>query len=890
MKKFLIVFAFLITSIGAQAQSPMWLLPSVNLDAWYPFCSATDVLDRTFTGYDLLSANITATTDRFGFANKAYSYNGVNSEMHYSTTFPIPMFGIADFTYSCHIYPTAAQDAIILYNGNPTIDGLGIIMNDGTFGGGPGNQVSILFGGVNQSIGFPVTLNQWHHLLLRRNGNSYLLYVDGVRQVVYIPVGLPASGYNPPTTVFQLGLDISSGTKPFAGKIDDIAIYSRQVSDVETSQLQDFNPNIVFEIASAPDTATCDNVIHLGGGIDTLTYPNKTVDPVLGYKYTWNPSSDTTTTFDTTFLSTPQPPINISLKIERMYSCPTTRAVLATHVIPSINIGPDQTVCDGDSVTLNPTPSPGFTHLWSTGDTTGSLLVRTTGIYSVTVDSMTITGSDTTHCYASDEANIVVSPTTYVSLRSDTLLCQGGTVTLSSLDTPYTAPIYEWSDGVTTTPTLDVTATGTYWLKVTDGACSATDTVNITIVYDTVTVVTPDTAICQGATIVATATFSPDITYQWTPTSGIPTSDIATPTITADTSAYYVVTASILSCRAKDSFFLDVQPYPSVSIGGNRNVCKFDTIHITPTVTPRWYTGYSYNWTPPTFLDDGTAPNVVFTAGDTTKLVLTVTTPAGCSGSDSAIIYVYNGNFASMNTDTAICPGDSVVLQPLSTEPGVTYYSWNPPTYLSDPLSANPVIKPINNINYTGIATSQYGCKDTVTYSITVFPAAVVHLEDSVVLFPGDVYEISPSSNCTYYSWTPHVGLSDTGISNPIARPPVSTKYILTAMTEDGCYTVDSIGVRVEDESVISVPNAFIPGSAYNGKLKVILNGIARLRYFRIYNRWGGLVFEGRDIDEGWDGTLNDVVQPMGVYIYEAEAVTEKGKILRKQGNITLLN
>ena len=172
MKRILLVLVSLFSLTASMAQ-PMHQLPSMNLIAWYPFCSSTDVMDRTLGGFDLLSSGVSSTTDRYGRPNQAYNFDGIASEMHYTTTFTIPAFGIADFTYSCHIYPTVAQNSIILYNGNPTANGLGLVMNNGIFGGGAGNVVSMLFGGIAQSVGAPVTLNQWHHLLMRRNGNSY---------------------------------------------------------------------------------------------------------------------------------------------------------------------------------------------------------------------------------------------------------------------------------------------------------------------------------------------------------------------------------------------------------------------------------------------------------------------------------------------------------------------------------------------------------------------------------------------------------------------------------------------------------------------------------------------------------------------------------------------
>ncbi len=890
MKRILFALVGLLSFSHAFAQ-PMHLLPSMNLHAWYPFCSSTDLIDRTNSGFDLLSTSLTATTDRYGTPNKAYSFNGVNSEMHYTTTFTIPAFGIADFSYSCHIYPTVTQNSIILYNGNPAVNGLGIIMNNGIFGGGAGNVVSMLFGGISQSSGFPVTLNAWHHLVMRRNGNSYLLFVDGVLADTYIPPTTP--GYSPPTTFFQVGADFTGLTNYYTGKIDDIAIYDRQVTTSEVTLIRDFDPNITFTLGS--DTAIAGTSLTIGGTtIDTFTYPNNMFDPTLGYKYQWSTAiTDTQTSSTITFLLTPQPPVTRSLTISRAYSCPAQDAITVTHVIPQISLGPDVIFCSGAADTLNPNPTAGVTYTWNTGATTPSLIVTASGTYWVIADSAALIGTTTVHFIGSDTINVTAAPPTHVTLINDTTLCKGGTITLKSSDTYFT-PTFRWSDGVTTTDTLQVGSTGKYWLEVTDSACIASDTVNVIVVYDTLTVFNPDTAICQGAFVIVRATSSPDITYQWTPTAGIPISNVSATTISPDTSATYVLEGSIylsgvlLNCRTRDTLRIDVQPNPIVRMGGNRSVCKYDSIRISPSVTPGWYTNYTYDWTPGTFLDDSTGTSVVFTAGDTTKLILKVTTPAGCTGSDSAIIYKYNGDFATMSSDTAICPGDSVVLAPLSSEPGVTSYVWRPGTYINDSTMTNAVIKPINSISYKGIATSMYGCKDTLNYTIKVNPAAVINLEDSTVIFPGESYQITPITNCIYHSWAPPVGLNDTSLINPTATPPINTLYILTGATEDGCTTKDSVRIRVVSSSVITVPNAFAPGSA-NSTIKVILRGIARLRYFRIYNRWGGLVFEGKNITDGWDGTIGGVAQPAGVYVYEAEAVTSDGQIIHKQGNITLL-
>lgn len=886
------VALFALMSFSAAFAQPMHLLPSLNLQHWYPFCSATDLFDRTFTGFDLLGANLTPTTDRYGHANRAYQFNGVNSEMHFSTTFTIPAFGIADFSYSVHIYPTVAQNAVILYNGDPSNDGLGLIINNGTFGGGAGVHVSMLFGGITQSTGVDVPLNAWSHLVMRRNGNSYLMLLNGILVDTYIPAITP--GYNPPTGFFQLGNDFTAGNKFFTGKIDDIAIYDRQLSTPDCALIRDFDPNIEFSLGS--DTAICPNVLYIGGHpsaspiLDTVRYPNRSYTAsatsawYLGYKYQWS-TGDSGSYKTVTFPSVVSPDVTRSLTISRDRSCPFQDAITIHHVIPSLYIGPDTVFCTGSSVTLNPFPTPGVSYTWNTGATTPSIVVSTTGTFACTADSL--------GCIARDTAIISVSPLTHVDLGPDDTLCKGGTVTLRSSVT-YFNPTYRWSDGITTSDTFVVSNTGTYWLEVTDSACKASDTVNVVIVWDTLTVFNPDTSICAGDFVIIRATSSPAINYQWLPTAGIPLSNIPATTITPDTSAMYVLegtitlSGSLLNCRTYDSVFIEVQPIPKINMGGNRFICKYDTLRINSGVTPAWYGSYIYDWTPGTFLSDSAAPYTVFTAGDTTKLLLEVKTPAGCSSIDSIMIWKLNGDFASMSIDTSLCPGDSIVLNPISTEPGITSYVWHPATYLSDSTQTNAVVKPINDINYTGIATSSFGCKDTLTFSVHMYPAAVISLIDSVVLFPGETYQLLPITNAHYHTWSPPIGLTDTNTINPVADPSVTTLYKLRAVTEDGCIATDSVRVRVMENSVITVANAFIPGG-YSGNLKAQLRGIARLRYFRIFNRWGVMVYESTDITEGWDGTLDGKPQPAGVYVYEAEALTSTGQVIHKQGNITVL-
>ncbi|MBK7691588.1 MAG: gliding motility-associated C-terminal domain-containing protein [Bacteroidetes bacterium] len=76
------------------------------------------------------------------------------------------------------------------------------------------------------------------------------------------------------------------------------------------------------------------------------------------------------------------------------------------------------------------------------------------------------------------------------------------------------------------------------------------------------------------------------------------------------------------------------------------------------------------------------------------------------------------------------------------------------------------------------------------------------------------------------------------------------------------------------------MPNAFSPGAgtSINDELRIIVRGLATLNFFRVYNRWGELVFSTSDINKGWNGQYKGKPQPLGVYVYVLDATTSTGK------------
>jgi len=630
-----------------------------------------------------------------------------------------------------------------------------------------------------------------------------------------------------------------------------------------------------------------------------------TPPPGVGYSYAWSPGLGLSTTAAPSTVVTPTLLGDITYTVTvyptLLPACASVETI-TVHTLPNDFIlhNHDTAICAGEFVQTSIAGSAEFNWRWRPPTGVSDTLLMEPVITPTVSGGYTVTASyahcpDMVHQFyiEVDHAAPVVNirDTICIPMSYGTDLTVPGSTGVGEGYYHYQwAPATFVSNDTIPNPVITPTVAGLHSYTVTVHphaiSCTVNDILDLYVLPNTINIITPDTEICKGGMVQLRVIGDALFSYQWLPTAGIAISNVVAPLITPDTSAYYKVGVSFHSCPTfYDSVMIDVQPNPSVFIGGNRFVCERDTIRMKSVVKPGWYTHYSYAWTPSSYLSSTNDPTVTLTGVDTGSVHLVVKTPAGCTGSDSAQIVVLPINFASLIPDMSFCPHDSMVLTPT----GGISYQWMPAMYLSDDKAAQPVIKPITSQGYTVVATSQYGCKDTMYFAATVYPDAVINLVDSVRLYPGETYQIDPQTNCTVFSWSPSGALSGKYISNPIASPEVSTNYVVTGITEHGCKTKDSILISVDEGAIIGLPNAFNPGGGVNNEFKIIKRGIATLNYFRIFNRWGNLVFETKDINEGWNGEYKGVPQPVGVFVYTAEAVSKSGKIFRKQGNVTLL-
>jgi gliding motility-associated-like protein len=639
-----------------------------------------------------------------------------------------------------------------------------------------------------------------------------------------------------------------------------------------------------------------------------LTYTGTAVN---GLDYTTLPTSITIPAGDSVatlsvngiVMNPPVGPKSVVVSVLSPYTCSTTNEpiVLASDTIMIYDsiyvkiLNPDTAICRGEHVDLKVEADSILQFTWTPASTVSNPLgqnvtVTPTAPTTYTVSVLLPIG---TGCPPStDHVFIDVKDTPHVNLGPDKVTC-GDAVQLFAATTPNNPDeTFLWTPGTSlssttirnpvSTPTGDMI----YSVTVNPGAvgCNGYDTIKIRLLPDHITVLNADTVVCDGSLIQLRVDGDTAFHYNWDPEPDITNPLAPNSILTAHSTGWYTLTASYPGCiDMPDSFHVEVQPNPIVNVGPDRVICSYDTVQLYAAVSPA-YPNYTYLWQPGTAVSDSTINIPVFSQDESVSaLWAVVKTPIGCVGRDTLRIIVHPGDFLVVDpVDTGVCPPASVQL----TARGAQSYSWSPAYGLDDTQIANPLATPLSSTDYVLIGTSNFNCYDTQVVHLQVFPNAAVNLPDSVQIWPGESYQIDPGGNCLYFEWFPSSGLNAANISNPLASPEVRTRYFVTARTEEGCIIKDSIDILVNTETLLDIPNAFVPT---DGDLKLVKRGIANLKYFRIFNRWGNKVFETSNIDQGWDGRYNGQVQPMGVYMYSVDAETSTGKQFRKDGNITLI-
>lgn len=267
----------------------------------------------------------------------------------------------------------------------------------------------------------------------------------------------------------------------------------------------------------------------------------------------------------------------------------------------------------------------------------------------------------------------------------------------------------------------------------------------------------------------------------------------------------------------------------------------------------------------------------------------------GCEKYDSVRIQVIQQSVVKASLPDSICVGQSVRL----TASGSQLYQWIPANVLNNPTSSAPIARIATTTMFTVIGSDAVGCfptKDSV--KITVFPIPLVNAGADITLPAGVPFRLNanPSADVNSIIWTPATYLSCTNCPAPFVSPKTKTEYMITVSNAGGCVNEDKITISVNcGAENVFIPNTFSPnGDGVNDVFYIRGTGITEINYFRIFNRWGQLVFERKIAPlntpfAGWDGTLNGIVLPPDVYVYMVDVNCDNGKTTTLKGDITLV-
>ncbi len=182
-----------------------------------------------------------------------------------------------------------------------------------------------------------------------------------------------------------------------------------------------------------------------------------------------------------------------------------------------------------------------------------------------------------------------------------------------------------------------------------------------------------------------------------------------------------------------------------------------------------------------------------------------------CSGGDSTIvdtfeIYIPHPSDIEVNLtvdDSILCMGDTANLNAsFSGTYGTANYTWSPSYGLSDPYALDPQAFPEVTTTYTFTVTDSNGCVGVAYITIVIDQIfaeagseANICAGDSIMI--GGVPTASGGIPPFDYTWTPSVGLSDSTIANPYAKPDTTTMYYVEIVDANGCVAMDSVLISV---------------------------------------------------------------------------------------------
>ncbi|MEQ8910280.1 MAG: PKD domain-containing protein [Vicingaceae bacterium] len=240
-----------------------------------------------------------------------------------------------------------------------------------------------------------------------------------------------------------------------------------------------------------------------------------------------------------------------------------------------------------------------------------------------------------------------------------------------------------------------------------------------------------------------------------------------------------------------------------------------------------------------------------------------------------------------------LCEGETASVNSSVSEPSWTYnWSADPTSNFQGNGTASISTIPLLTTEYTLNVIDTNGCIGEDVDTVFVIPNLNLTDFDTTIVI-GDRINLPVYANAGLFNftWTPTDGLSCLDCLPPSIQPLEKVEYNLVIADKQGCfdYDVDFV-VDIHPETFIKMPTTFSPnGDGVNDLIYVEGWGIKELVSYQIFNRWGELVFETNDLEEGWDGSYKGKIQNNDVYVFKVLVNTWRDEEKTLEGYINLV-
>ena len=520
--------------------------------------------------------------------------------------------------------------------------------------------------------------------------------------------------------------------------------------------------------------------------------------------------------------------------------CPATDSIYVfVSAALAVDIGSDTAICSGDSILLD-AGNPGGTFLWSTGAISQTIWVDSLDTYWVEV----VDG-----CSATDTLSLTVNAIAPVDLGPDSVLCFGESLTVDA--SPGVS--FLWSTAATT-PSITLTAAGTYQVSVTDvNGCLAMDEITLAFTSPLSIELGADTAICEGEDLILDAEI-PDGTYTWS--SGETTQSIA-----VNTAGIYWVLVEDGCSMGSDSILIQVDSLPVVDLGNDTTLCEGDSLFFSNVSM-----GGSYLWS-----TGSTAPVLSVSSGGI--IWLNVTNSFGCTGSDTIEIEqnIYALSFSELEPSYCLSDADiplsAIPAGGIFVGPGVSLDSFSP-----------EIAGAGGPYGITYLFTDSDGCVSMVADSVEVM--------ETVIASAGIDQFITVGSEAHLAAGDPAPGMGTwegIGTSASILEPnnPTSQVTGLEAGVNTFRWTV-TLGGCVHSDEINVTYHAFpseIGFSPNNDGVndRFYIPGVQDFpgTELQVFMRWGEEVYRDADYKNTWEGkNMKGIDLPDDTYFFVLNLTT----------------